>query len=109
MSIEIPNNASYGFSLNVVQKDVKFVAGRDILSQSNRHYIVAADQTAEVDGNSVKLGSRASSRGKLIRGEDFRDWLRNATVLTAMGPAKFSSVDVESAFTSTLSTKVTTE
>lgn len=109
VSWSLPDNASYGFSMDVRRTDVKINAGRDISLSSNRNVLVDAEQTAEIEGSEVKLGSGATTQGAALRGEDMRSWLRDAVVLTATGPARFLSSDVEVRFTNVLSSKVFVE
>jgi len=106
----LPDNASYGLNINVSRTDIKMTAGRDVSFSVSRNFLVDAEQTVELEGQTIKHGQGAStSRGALIRGEDMRDWLRDAVVLTSTGPASFLASDVQVRFTNVLSTKVFTE
>lgn len=110
INLILPDNASYGFNVNVSRTDIKLTAGRDAVHSVSRNFLVDAEQTIELEGQQIKHGRNAStSRGAALRGEDMRDWLRSATVLTATGPARFLTSDVEVSFTSVLSTKVFVE
>lgn len=109
VNLTLPDNASYGYNLNVSRTDIKMSAGRDAIHSVSRNFLVDAEQTVELEGQRIKHGQGASSQGALIRGEDMRSWLRDAVVLTATGPARFLTSDVDVRFTNVLSTKVFTE
>lgn len=109
VNITLPDNASYGYNVNVSRTDIKMSAGRDAIHSVSRNFLVDAEQTVELEGQRIKHGQGASSQGALIRGEDMRSWLRDAVVLTATGPARFLTSDVDVRFTNVLSTKVFTE
>lgn len=103
----IPDNASYGLNINVSHTDITMTAGRDETHNVSRNFLVDADQTVELEGQRIKAGHNAED--PMIRGEDFRQWLRDARVLTPTGPAAFLTSDVEVRFTNTLSTKAFVE
>ncbi len=99
----IPDNASYGLNISVSRTDIKMAAGRDEIHNVDRNFLVDAEQTVELEAQRIKAGRNAED--PMMRGEDMRQWLRDAVVLTATGPAKFLTSDVEVRFTQVLSTK----
>lgn len=107
VNLIIPDNASYGLNISVSRADIKVAAGRDEIHNVDRNFMVDAEQTIEMEASRIKAGRGAED--PMIRGEDMRQWLRDAVVLTAAGPAKFLTSDVEVRFTQVLSTKVFVE
>lgn len=103
IGVSLPDNASYGFSLDVKKTDVKISVGRDEIHNVSRNFLLDAEQTAEVEATKIKLG--ADAQEPIMRGEEMRLWLRDARVLTSTGPAAFLTSDVEVRFTNVLSTK----
>ena len=107
VGISLPDNASYGFVLNVKKTDLKVTTGRDEIHNVGRNFLLDAEQTVELEGKKIKHGAEASD--PVIRGEDMRTWLRDARVLTSTGPAAFLTSDVEVRFNNVLSSKVFVE
>jgi len=107
VSVILPDNSSYGFSLDVKKSDVKISVGRDEIHNVSRNFLLDAEQTVEIEGTKIKHGAEATEPA--MRGEEMRQWLRDARVLTSTGPAAFLTSDVEVRFTNVLSTKVFVE
>lgn len=103
MNVSLSDSSSYGINVQVSRTDIKLVAGRDVAVTVDRNFLVDAEQTVEFEANRIKSGRNATD--PMLLGDEMRSWLRNAVVLTAMGPARFLSTDVEVAFTQVLSTK----
>lgn len=107
VNLIIPDNASYGLNISVSRTDIKMAAGRDEIHNVDRNFMVDAEQTIELEAQRIKAGRNAED--PMVRGEDFRQWLREAVVLTSTGPASFLTSDVEVRFNSVLSTKAFVE
>lgn len=103
VNLSLPDSSSYGLNVKVSRTDIKLEAGRDAIIDVDRNFMVNAEQTVELEGTRIKSGRNANNA--MMLGDEMRTWLRNATVLTATGPARFLSSDVEVQFTQVLSTK----
>lgn len=68
---------------------------------------VEATNLVELESASVKLGKNAEQAAP--RGEDLHTFLEELTVLTAMGPAKINTFDIDRFVAAVLSTKVKIE
>lgn len=106
-AVLVPDQAETGYTLQVTKADIRFTGGRDEVHTIDRHYLVDAEETIELEATKIKAGKDADE--PMMRGEKMRTWLRNMVVLTSTGPAQILTTQVETDFTEVLSTKAYVE
>jgi len=106
MAMFIPDRASHGLDLTIVNSDLRISVGKDELHSVERNSVLESGSRMELESPEIDLGRNAEMPA--VRGTDLKNWVRNAVVQTAMGPANFSVVTQEN-IVDAFSTKVYVE